>query len=107
MSELTRLSDYDFELLARDLLSAELGIRLESFARGRDKGIDLRYLAPPSKPIHAAVPKVPETVVQCKHYAGTGYSGLKSKLQNKERNGRKAINVHRNKLRQCCARERL
>ncbi|MGE3456926.1 MAG: restriction endonuclease [Kofleriaceae bacterium] len=85
VAELTRLSDHDFELLARDLLSAELGVRLESFARGRDKGIDLRYLAPPSTPIPWGVQQVPDIVVQCKHYAGTGYSGLKSKLQTKER----------------------
>jgi hypothetical protein len=97
VAELTRLSDYDFELLARDLLSAELGVRLESFARGRDKGIDLRYLAPPAPlpvfqhltfhamPVPVPVPQVPELVVQCKHYANTGYSGLKSKLQTKER----------------------
>lgn len=85
MSDLTRLSDYDFELLARDLLSAELGIRLESFARGRDQGIDLRYLAPLIKPAPLGVPQAPDIVVQCKHYANTGYSGLKSKLQTKER----------------------
>lgn len=78
MSELTRLSDHDFELLARDLLSAELGIRLESFARGRDKGIDLRYLAPPGNLIP---PQVPDIVVQCKHYANTGYSGLNGRVR--------------------------
>lgn len=87
VAELTRLSDYDFELLARDLLSAELHLRLESFARGRDKGIDLRYLTPPdpAKPLLPRTPQAPEIVVQCKHYANTGYSGLKSKLQSSER----------------------
>lgn len=85
MSELRRLSDYDFELLTRDLLSAELGVRLESFARGRDKGIDLRYLATPNNIIVPfGTPQVPDIVVQCKHYVNTGYSGLKSKLQKKE-----------------------
>lgn len=85
VAELTRLSDHDFELLARDLLSAEFGVRLESFARGRDKGIDLRYLAPPATPVLWGTRQVPDIVVQCKHYVGTGYSGLKSKLQTKER----------------------
>jgi hypothetical protein len=88
VAELTRLSDYDFELLARDLLSAELGLRLESFARGRDRGIDLRYLAPPdpARPLFSpGTPQPPEIVVQCKHYAKTGYAGLKSKLQTKEK----------------------
>jgi hypothetical protein len=37
------LSSLDFELLSKDLLEAELGIRLENFREGRDKGIDLRY----------------------------------------------------------------
>src|SRR5690348_9557058 len=37
------LSGYDFEKLTRDLLQAEWNVRIESFASGRDKGIDLRY----------------------------------------------------------------
>ena len=86
MSELTRLSDYDFELLVGDLLSAELGVRLESFARGRDKGIDLRYLAPPRTVLHPfGIPNPPDIVVQCKHYAKTGLDGLISKLKNIEK----------------------
>lgn len=52
------LSDYDFEILARDLLQKELGIRLESYAKGRDGGIDFRY-----------VDSSGDVIVQCKHYA--------------------------------------
>jgi hypothetical protein len=37
------LSDYDFELVCRDVMSAVIGQPVESFARGRDGGIDLRY----------------------------------------------------------------
>ena len=33
----------DFEELVRDLLQVELGVRLETFASGPDRGIDLRY----------------------------------------------------------------
>ena len=51
------LSTYDFELLARDLLQQELGIRLESFGRGPDAGIDFRFRTLDG-----------DTVVQCKHY---------------------------------------
>ena len=51
------LSDYDFELLVRDLLQKELNTRLESFARGRDGGMDFRYKD-----------KAGTLVVQCKHY---------------------------------------
>lgn len=65
------LSDYDFECLVRDLLQAELGIRLESFSQGRDGGIDLRYSGSKGKGL----------VVQCKHYLKTGYSGLKSAVR--------------------------
>jgi hypothetical protein len=37
------LSPLDFELLSKDLLGAELGIQLENFSEGRDRGIDFRY----------------------------------------------------------------
>lgn len=52
------LSSYDFELLARDLLQEELRVRLESFAKGLDGGIDFRF-----RDRHG------DLVVQCKHYA--------------------------------------
>ena len=39
----TCLSPLDFELLSKDLLETELGIQLENFSEGRDKGIDLRH----------------------------------------------------------------
>ena len=60
------LSDYDFELLVCDLLSAWLGRRVETFRRGRDQGIDLRYASDSGGAV----------VVQCKHYANTPFSGL-------------------------------
>jgi hypothetical protein len=61
------LSDYDFELLVADLLGAELGTRFETFPRGRDGGIDLR--ARKKRRLH---------VVQCKHYAGSTFSKLRT-----------------------------
>jgi len=66
------LSPLDFELLSKDLLEAELGIRLENFREGRDKGIDLRY----------APQKGQGLIVQCKRYAT--FANLKSKLLNEE-----------------------
>lgn len=52
------LSPDDFQLLVRDLLQAELGIRLETFTQGADQGIDLRN-----------VDKLQRTlIVQCKRY---------------------------------------
>lgn len=68
------LSPIDFEILARDLLQAELNLSLETFKAGRDGGIDFRY----SQNSKATI------IVQCKHYAETGYSGLKSTLKREE-----------------------
>jgi hypothetical protein len=65
------LSSYDFELLARDLLQKELKVRLESFGKGRDKGIDFRFRTISD-----------DIVVQCKHYAS--YDSLVSVLKRDE-----------------------
>ena len=61
------LSPTDFELLVRDLLRAKLNIEFEAFAHGPDGGVDLR-----------ATVGSHQTVVQCKHYAGSTFSQLKS-----------------------------
>ncbi|PLP59010.1 hypothetical protein CYK37_10930 [Mesorhizobium loti] len=63
------LSYADFEDLSRDLIGKELGIRFEAFAPGPDGGMDGRHAAGTSK-----------TVLQCKHYAGTRWSGLKGAM---------------------------
>lgn len=60
------LSDYDFEQLACDLLSARYGRQVEAFRQGRDQGVDLRYTTADGG----------KTVVQCKHYAKTPFVGL-------------------------------
>jgi hypothetical protein len=70
----TSLSGQDFEELVRDLLQAEWNVRLEAFKTGRDSGIDLRYATAPGS----------GTIVQCKHYAGSGYRKLLSDLKNSE-----------------------
>ncbi|MBD2005094.1 MULTISPECIES: restriction endonuclease [Cyanophyceae] len=62
----TTLSSREFEILSRDLLQAELSIRLETFTAGPDKGIDARWSNGTSE----------EIVVQCKHYANSGYRPL-------------------------------
>lgn len=66
------LSSLDFEFLSKDLLEAELGIRLENFREGKDQGIDLRY----------APEKGQSLIVQCKRY--TKYANLKSNIVNSE-----------------------
>lgn len=42
MRAFQNLSAYDFELLIRDLLSAEHQVQYEAFSAGPDGGIDLR-----------------------------------------------------------------
>jgi len=67
--DFTSLSPLDFELLVADLLRAQFGVFFESFVPGPDKGFDLRYASSET------------TIVQCKHYARTGLSGLKRELK--------------------------
>lgn len=62
----TTLSPKEFETLSRDLLQAELGIRFETFTAGRDNGIDARW----SNGLTDTI------IIQCKHYAGSGYPQL-------------------------------
>ena len=68
------LSSHDFELLCRDLLQEALGLRLESFSAGPDSGIDLRHALPSAN-----------LIVQCKHFADSGFNALRRHLQRKER----------------------
>jgi hypothetical protein len=68
------LSPIDFEILVRDLLQKELQLTLESFAQGRDTGIDFRYISGPGN----------QLIVQCKHYADSTFSTLFSRLKNHE-----------------------
>lgn len=80
------LSAIDFELLSKDLLEAELNMRLETFREGRDKGIDLRFA--PIRVVHSllslreSVLQRPSLIVQCKRYST--FNSLKSHLKNKE-----------------------
>ena len=69
------LSPIDFEHLARDLIQAELKIRLESFKSGKDGGIDFRY-SPNENNI---------LIVQVKHYVNTGLKGLINKIRKDEK----------------------
>ncbi|RZJ92387.1 MAG: hypothetical protein EOO20_01980 [Chryseobacterium sp.] len=61
------LNDKDFEALAKDLLEAHLGIKLQTFKGGKDKGIDLRY----------AKSQDNELIVQAKHYVHSTFADLK------------------------------
>jgi GTPase SAR1 family protein len=65
------LSDHDFEILVADLLGTDEGRHFEAFARGADRGVDLRFLDPDNS-LH---------VVQCKHMEGSTYSQIRSKAR--------------------------
>ena len=65
-----QLSPHDFENMSRDLLQAEWSFILESFKTGKDGGVDFRYAQSGSN-----------IVVQCKHYARTGLTGLLRDLE--------------------------
>lgn len=64
------LSPADFEDLARELIGKELGIRFEAFAAGPDGGIDGRHASATGN-----------IILQAKHYAGSSYATLKSKMK--------------------------
>lgn len=73
--DLARLSDFDFELVCRDLFEDVLGVSLEIFTRGADGGVDLRHLADDGA----------STVIQCKHWIRSGAAALLRHMQNIER----------------------
>ena len=68
------LSPIDFEILVRDLLQEELGVRLESFKSGRDRGIDLRYCPSSDNTL----------IIQCKHYAESSFQILLREVKKHE-----------------------
>ena len=67
------LSHSEFEDLARDLVGREIGLRFEAFPEGPDDGMDGRHACADGS-----------IVMQAKHYHGSGFAALKSKMK-KER----------------------
>jgi hypothetical protein len=88
MHNLEQLSDYDFEQVVADLLTAEWRVRVETFPRGRDGGVDLRVLGPTPDPLN--IPAGKELVVQCKHMPLAGIGQLRRPL--KEEAAKKVVN---------------
>jgi hypothetical protein len=76
------LNDKELEELVRDLLQKHLQIQLESFKKGRDKGVDLRYS---SEGTENAI------IVQVKHYYKSGFSKLYGVLKDEELKKVKAL----------------
>jgi len=65
MYDFRTLSPIDFEELVRDLLQAEMHLRMESFGSGRDLGIDFRFSTVDGK-----------AIVQAKHFLDSGVEAL-------------------------------
>lgn len=70
--DFAKLSPHDFELVIRDLAAYEFSVEFETFASGRDGGIDIRDAD--SRGI----------IIQCKHYLGTDFAGLKRAVKAEE-----------------------
>jgi len=68
------LSSYDFELLVRDLLQADLKINLQTYKPGKDKGIDIRGFVSSKNTL----------IVQCKHYAASKFANLYKTVKDDE-----------------------
>lgn len=73
MQNYGNLSDYDFELLCRDIVQAKTGLRLSCFGKGPDGGIDAMNLY-----ANDNADTAPSAIVQAKHYPRTPFSKLKS-----------------------------
>ncbi|AXY73637.1 hypothetical protein D3H65_06420 [Paraflavitalea soli] len=65
------LNDKEFEEMSKDLLEEELGVQLQIFKKGRDKGIDLRYANNVEN----------EIIVQAKRFYRSSYSTLKTEMK--------------------------
>lgn len=71
MYDFKELDNKEFELITRDLLQEEFGINFQTFAKGKDQGIDCLH----------SIDNNYEIVVQCKHYANSNFSVLFNKLK--------------------------
>ncbi|TAE40973.1 MAG: hypothetical protein EAY79_02690 [Runella slithyformis] len=69
------LNDKEFEQITKDLLNAKFDLNLQNFKSGPDGGVDLRFSTSENDN---------SIVVQAKHYLGSGFSKLKSKLLSEE-----------------------
>lgn len=85
MYDFKELDKKEFELITRDLLHEEFGINFQTFAKGKDQGIDCLH----------SIDNNYEIVVQCKHYANSNFSVLFNKLKKEELKKLKRINPKR------------
>lgn len=69
--DFSALSAAQFEYLLADLIGRDKGIRFEQFGAGPDGGMDGRHARGPDT-----------TILQAKHYEGSGFSELVRVLRN-------------------------
>ena len=72
---LAALDDKEFEAFAVDLIGREIGVRIERFKSGTDKGVDGRWF----------ITETQEAVVQCKHWIRSGFAKLLSEMKKTEK----------------------
>lgn len=70
MYNYNNLSDFEFEILCKDIMQKKLGIKLYTFQKGRDGGIDA-----------TDDPKNRKVIIQVKHYINSKYSDLLGTLK--------------------------
>lgn len=73
--DLRKLNDKEFEILTADIVSTDLGRRVERFKLGRDLGVDGRFFVVGKE----------EAIIQAKHWARSGYDALLRHLGTVER----------------------
>ena len=62
MYNYNNLSDFEFEILCKDIMQKKMGIKLYTFQKGRDGGIDV-----------TDDPKNRKVIIQVKHYINSKY----------------------------------
>ena len=79
------LNDKEFEQLSADLLSCNLGVKIERFKPGKDGGVDGRFFTKDGD----------EVIIQCKHWWKSGVAALKHELRKSEADKVKKLNPKR------------
>lgn len=89
MYNFNNLSDFEFEILCKDIMQKKLGMKLYTFQKGRDGGIDITD--DPSKKT---------VIIQVKHYINSKYTDLISSLRKEVG---KVKDLHPQRYYVCCA----
>lgn len=89
MYNYNNLSDFEFEILCKDIMQKKLGMKLYTFQKGRDGGIDI-----------TDDPKNKSVIIQVKHYINSKYSDLLGTLK---REVQKVKELNPEKYYICCA----